>query len=76
MSTQIEKPQNNRLRALSIAQFCLAYGISRAMFYNLDKLGTAPATINVGRRRLITNAAEDTWLAAMRVAATSGGRIV
>ena len=51
--------------AFSIAQFCAAYGFSRAAFYNLDKAGKAPATLNIGRRRLITKAAAEAWEKAM-----------
>lgn len=68
MSKPTAKPQNNppvETRALSIAQFCQAYGISRASFYNLKKSGNAPAILNVGRRPLITNAAAESWEAAM-----------
>ncbi len=52
-------------RAFSIAQFCAAYGISRAAFYNLQRDGKAPSTLNVGRRRLITKAAAEVWEKAM-----------
>ena len=51
--------------AKSIPQWCSSYNISRATFYNLAKNGKAPATINLGRRRLITNAASQEWEAAM-----------
>lgn len=52
-------------RAYSIDQFCRAYGISRATFYNLKKDGKAPAVLNVGRRPLITIPAADAWEVAM-----------
>lgn len=52
-------------RASSIPQFCQAYGISRASFYNLAKAGNAPDTISVGRRRIITNESAKKWEAAM-----------
>ncbi|NBQ67731.1 MAG: hypothetical protein EBU46_02420 [Nitrosomonadaceae bacterium] len=60
-------------RALSIAQFCQAYGISRASFYNLKKSGNAPAILNVGRRSLITITAAETWAAAMTMASVKRG---
>ena len=49
----------------SIPQWCSAYDVSRATFYNLEKNGQAPATIKLGRRRIITNAASQAWEAAM-----------
>ena len=52
-------------RAQSIIEFCESYGISRASFYNLDAQGKAPATINVGRRRLITDSAAQAWEVSM-----------
>lgn len=71
MSKPTANPQNNppvEARALSIAQFCQAYGISRASFYNLKKSGNAPAILKVGRRPLITTNAAATWEAAMTAA--------
>lgn len=62
------KPTTVETRAYSIAQFCQAYCISRASFYNLKKSGNAPAILNVGRRTLITNAAAESWEAAMTTA--------
>jgi len=52
-------------RALSIAQFCQAYGISRATYYNLAKAGNAPAILKIGRRSIITNDAAKSWETAM-----------
>lgn len=71
MSNPAANSQNTppvETRALSIARFCEAYGISRASFYNLKKNGNAPAILNVGRRSLITNAAAVAWEAAMTAA--------
>jgi predicted DNA-binding transcriptional regulator AlpA len=53
-------------RAFSIPEFCESYGFSRASFYNLDAQGKAPATINIGRRRLITDSAAQAWELAMQ----------
>jgi len=64
-ATTRKKQVTVETRAFSIAQFCQAYGISRATFYNLKKANNAPATIQVGRRPLITTAAAETWEAAM-----------
>jgi predicted DNA-binding transcriptional regulator AlpA len=51
--------------AFGIATFCKRNDISRALFYKLDKQGKAPRTFKVGRRRLMTPAAEREWLASM-----------
>ena len=51
--------------AFSILDFCKAYGISRALFYNLQKVDKAPKTFNIGRRVLISKAAAQEWLAQM-----------
>lgn len=73
MSKPTAKPQSNppvETRAFSIAQFCQAYGISRASFYNLKKSGNAPAILNVGRRKLITTSASEAWAVAMTTASS------
>jgi predicted DNA-binding transcriptional regulator AlpA len=49
----------------SIATFCKAYGISRALFYKLQSQGRAPRTFNVGRRVLISKDAAQAWLSEM-----------
>ena len=51
--------------ALRIATFCKAYGISRALFFNLKKVGKAPKTFNIGRRVLISKSAAQEWLGLM-----------
>jgi predicted DNA-binding transcriptional regulator AlpA len=48
-------------RALSINEFCRAHGISRAMFYKLEKQGLAPRVMHVGSRRLISDEAGAEW---------------
>lgn len=47
--------------AFSIDEFCKAYGICRASFYNLAKRGQAPAVMRVGARRLISAEAAAEW---------------
>ena len=47
--------------ALSIDEFCAAYGISRDAFYNLRQAGRAPAFMKVGRRVLISTQALEAW---------------
>lgn len=56
MSNQVQ-PQ-----ALSINDFCRAYGISRSLFYTMTMAGTAPATFKCGRRVLIPVEAAREWL--------------
>ena len=51
--------------AVSITDFCKAHGISRAHFYNLRKIGKAPKTLVVGRRRLVADEAAVAWRRAM-----------
>jgi len=51
--------------AFSIATFCKAHGISRALFYRLQAQGKAPRTFNLGRRVLISKDAARDWLRAM-----------
>lgn len=69
----MNKPAAVETRAFSIAQFCQAYGISRATFYNLKKSGNAPAILNVGRRKLITTSASEAWAVAMTTTSVKQG---
>ncbi|MCB1984111.1 MAG: hypothetical protein H6936_17150 [Burkholderiales bacterium] len=75
MNKPVATPNNLLVekRALSITQFCSAYGISRASYYNLQKSGNAPATLNVGRRRLITTDAAEAWANKMTIAVVKHG---
>lgn len=50
------------LKSKSIAEFCSAHGISRALFFKLRRRGEGPVTVKAGRRRLITIDAEEAWL--------------
>jgi hypothetical protein len=47
--------------ARSIDEFCKDHRISRATFYNLKKVGKAPAEMVVGTRRLISDEAAEAW---------------
>lgn len=69
----MNKSASAETRALSIAQFCQAYGISRASYYNLIKSGNAPAFFKVGRRTLISVDAVESWTAAMTSASLKQG---
>jgi predicted DNA-binding transcriptional regulator AlpA len=53
------------IEATSIADFCQAHGISRALFYLLRKRGQAPKTLAAGRRRLVSAEAAAAWRRAM-----------
>ena len=45
----------------SIDAFCARNGISRGTFYNLAKVGRAPAVLKLGSRTVITEEAEADW---------------
>lgn len=47
--------------AFTIDEFCHAHRISRAHFYNLQKGGTAPRTMRLGARVLISSEAAADW---------------
>lgn len=47
-----------------IVDFCRAVNISRAQFYELQKVGRAPRTIREGRRPMVTPEAVQDWLRA------------
>ena len=55
----------DRGEVFSIASLCKSYGISRALFYKLQRDGKAPRTFNLGRRVLISRDAAQAWLAKM-----------
>jgi len=58
--------------ANSIDGFCKEHRISRAHFYNLDKLGLAPKTLRAGRRRLVSDEAAAEWRRLMEASTASG----
>jgi len=45
----------------SVEEFCKRNKISRGHFYNLLKSGQGPDTMEVGRRRLISNESAARW---------------
>jgi predicted DNA-binding transcriptional regulator AlpA len=47
--------------ALSIPEFCAAFGISEDFFYKLKRQGQAPRLMRVGTRTLISMQAADEW---------------
>lgn len=52
---------NTELQAFSISEFCKAHSISRSHFYDLEKEGRGPRTMQVGRKRLISIEAAAAW---------------
>lgn len=48
-------------QAYSVQQFCEAHSLSRATFYRLIQLGTAPAVMKCGKRTLISKEAAEEW---------------
>lgn len=58
--------------AFTISEFCEAHRISRAMFYELARLGRAPRVMCVGRRRLISQESASDWRKSMEGGAEHG----
>ena len=48
-------------RAYSIAEWAELNNVSIATYYRLRRLGKAPRTIEVGARRIITEASNSEW---------------
>lgn len=48
-------------QAYSIENFCKTHDLSRSAFYDLQKVGKAPAIMRVGRRVLISAEAAREW---------------
>ena len=55
-----EPPPSPRL-ALSILEFCAAFGISDDFYYKLKRQSQGPREMKVGKRTLISLAAADEW---------------
>jgi hypothetical protein len=49
---------------LSLVAFCRQTRISLRTFHTLTKRGEAPATVRIGRRRLVRKKTADAWLLA------------
>lgn len=47
--------------ALSIAEFCRRYGVSRTHFYKCRRKGLTPDELEFGKRRLISFHAAEEW---------------
>jgi predicted DNA-binding transcriptional regulator AlpA len=48
-------------KAYTIPEFCDAYSISRSKFYEMQKAGSGPRIMKVGRRTLISVEAATAW---------------
>lgn len=48
-------------QAFTIAEFCQSHGFSRAHYFNLQRDGLGPRTMQVGARRLISQEAAIEW---------------
>jgi hypothetical protein len=48
-------------KASSIDEFCRDHGISRAMFYKLQRAGLGPRVMVVGTRKLVSIEAAAAW---------------
>jgi excisionase family DNA binding protein len=48
-------------RALTIDDFCRAFGLGRSTIYRLIQQGAGPRVMKVGRRTLISVEAADEW---------------
>jgi excisionase family DNA binding protein len=55
---------------MSVKEFCSAYGVSRAFFYELIKKRQGPRTMKLGRRTLISTEAAETWRKKLEITAT------
>jgi predicted DNA-binding transcriptional regulator AlpA len=57
--------------AFTVPQFCSTHGISRALFYILQREGNGPRVMKAGRRTLVSREAAADWRSRMetRVAA-------
>lgn len=52
---------NISLEAYTVPEFCAAFRICRASFYNLQKAGQGPRVMRVGARVLISKEAAAEW---------------
>jgi predicted DNA-binding transcriptional regulator AlpA len=59
-TAKVGKPQPPKL-ALTVQEFCQSHGIGVTLFYELLKSGSAPRTMRVGGRRLISIEEAQRW---------------
>jgi hypothetical protein len=55
--------------AFTVPQFCSAHGISRALFYILQREHRGPRVMKCGRRTLIARESAEAWRRQMEAAA-------
>jgi hypothetical protein len=48
-------------KAFTVEEFCVAHRISRAMLYKMWKQGAGPRSMEVGKRRIISEEAAADW---------------
>ena len=65
----IKSSDNVEPAALSVDEFCKAHGISRALFYLIQRDRTGPAVMRVRGRTLISREAAAAWRRQMEAAA-------
>lgn len=58
------------VNAYTVEEFCQAYRICRATFYNLVRSGRGPAIMKVGSRTLVSAEAATEWRRKMEAATT------
>ncbi len=59
---RVVKPTSeNRSLALSVREFCQAYGISRSHFYALLRQGCGPRVMRAGGRTLVSHESAHDW---------------
>src|SRR6476660_5443305 len=61
----------DQARALSIAGFCRAHGISVSMYFKMRAQGLGPREMIVGTRKLISQEAASEWRAAREAASSA-----
>jgi len=54
-------PATVEKRALSVAEFCRSYGVSKSTFYKMVRDGVGPKLMKLGDRTLISIEAVDEW---------------
>lgn len=52
---------NAHTKAQDVNTFCETYGISRSMFYKLQRQGKGPRLLKIGKRTLVTIEAAEQW---------------
>jgi hypothetical protein len=56
------KMQQQQRSSFTVEGWCLARGLSRSMFYKIQKAGKAPRLHYAGSKPLISPEADDEWL--------------